>query len=472
MASRFLTLIINSRYQNKTVSLQLDFNYSAEGSGSWHYYDTISPIVKIAEIGDKEFFYEDERLLIVPGIMSFTLVDPRRWLTDLIIEGKPWGTNPITPLNIPLRNKKIYARYYVSDVLTFEGFVSFDPAEAKLKDRELRFNIAPRTEILKERTINQLGTLGNRTIKQFLLACLQTVYPALLESDIQVYNNWKFLGDHPEACNTSTVEFDWDAIYLDCPSMFAATETLYQALINLSFTFFSQLFIDGKKVIFKKMDMKLPDNELVYLENNKNLRDIFTEYKNELHDAVKITFYQSGIAGGVGSRTVGDADGYVFERKIIWSVIREGFTNCSGTLIQWQVINLLGLSGGTYYYIRFLKNVDEEIYRFFPLQLAYSWYYFKIEQGAVYNLQVLINAVDLFKSFRHKFGNVVSFYSPVAMTTNTLSGVSEVKCLKTNEEIEYDLLEGPELIGGLYTIDGFRLHDSTGAVLFAKQEES
>lgn len=481
MASTKLNINIAGKFGLKEFVLTLIFDYSTETSLQYEYSFYGNDYgLRLTAPENKDIYFENDNLIVMPAVMRFNVLDLNGRLTDLIYEGKIFDPDALVlpaDYRVPLKNKKIYGIYKQGSDVIIEGYLSFDPSESDTKTRMISFAIAPRTDILKEKKISDLPADPSLiSIKDAIAKILQKIDSSITAENVRLINDWVFRGETEEHCSNALADFNIEQLQLVWSEFFAADMSLYEALTGLCFTFFSQLIIDGKNIIFKRQDAALSYPATIQLKTNRNLQNIIKELRYKPLDYIKINFRDTQQVGGQSSFIMGDPNGTnVFEHEIRWGIYHANFYNCGNNTMRRKLSsNIIGITGSTKFYILYIV-IPSETERYWSVILAGKWFNYKnaSENGVLYNLKVIAEDISFYKNYAtvNRLGQITALYSPVGMSIDTVIGQGEIKCIKV-EEFDYDLYPVyPLLDGGLFTLDGYRLFTNNERAIFAKKEE-
>jgi hypothetical protein len=445
MADRTLLINLEQSRGGKVFKLSLEFIYLENVVSP--YQEVIQGEdygVFIQEIGKKEFYYEDETLLVIPALMPFTILDVNEKLTNLIYEGAIFDPDLPDPYNTQtLTNKNIKAVFSIDNIVKLNGYLYYDNSRSGQKDATLEFNVAPRTERLKEKKITSLGYWDNPSfhpavpINQLLLDACQVFNPDLILSDIVLLNNWYWISNFPPVVD----DFSIDELKILVNNFFDPNSSIYDCLQQLAKTFFSQIFID-EQVIFKQQNLPYPIEDSITLLDDVNLRDIGKEFRYKHLDYVKITDKTPA------SFIVGDYTGFGYDSTINFGIYVE-----SGFYLR----TVWAVRDETIYQCDLIRDQDSDIRQAWGLKIAYQYWYFKnsAQNALLYNLEILTTETSISKGYSHNGVN----YSPVSLSVDTVKEEGEVKCLKLPSDAD-----APGSVG-LYSSEGYLLHDCNNVLI-------
>lgn len=467
MAKATLTLNIRGKLGIKELLLQLMFNYGDYFHELAESIDGSDYSIEFKEIGEKEFIYEEDSLVVIPAMMDIKLLDTNGRLGGLLLEGTPLSEYLTYPFgqNI-LTDKNIKAVYSVDGEIILEGFVKLKDVSDNYKKRELLINLSPETEILKRRKVSFAELDYDMKIKDILRKFLLPVYPDLTNDDILILNDCEYFGEMYDADHVPhyfTIEGKKiDDLYIPTTIFFDPESTLYEALKGLAECFFSQILIDNK-IIFKKQNLSLPIDETIILEDFETLTSLKREGRSENLDYVTIK-HNGGNYGPLNiysSFSVGDTTLYGIEKTILFKFVSVNAYLSGSTMYYIRKSNIRIYEGGREYFVVKVKDPRMTEYKMWAYYIAYQWYYFKnaSRNSPLYILKTINIKASFNKNYNYKF----SYYTPIALSVDTVSGKAEIKCLRVPTVA---LPEVPEIGGSddnqipdSYTGDGMVLNE-------------
>lgn len=258
--------------------------------------------IEIAEIGEQEWSYDIEEFLLVPGMLSFTLLDVNLTLHNYFFS-LPYNRRAQVTMEVKWIDRSyLYAAWTAAGAFQkeFVGYVLEEDVDRDWFEKELFFTCAPQTNILNEielydsggGSLNPLGYTGSpywKYIKDVLLDIFKKVNPDLVAGDLTLEHDWNFkIFDIPSGTYISDIPIDDVEIraqYLFFDST-KGLKNLGDCLRSLAIDFCAMTgMVDQDRPFFKKLFTAT--SEFGTLKKVLDFRNIF---KQQTLRYIKTTF--------------------------------------------------------------------------------------------------------------------------------------------------------------------------------------